>query len=74
MWRRCGEGVEKVLFSGKEAGLSFEKLNEKMQSWGRKTFGNKYFKDLWCDELLELSTLKIKVDKLHKFAFEMHSA
>ena len=34
--------VEKVLFSGKEKGLSFEKLDEKMQSWGRKKFGDKY--------------------------------
>jgi hypothetical protein len=64
--------VEKVLFSGKEAGLSFEKLDEKMQSWGRKTFGDKYAKDLWRNELLELSTINIKEDKLHKFAFEMH--
>ena len=66
--------VEKVLFSGKEAGLSFEKLDEKMQSWGRKTFGDKYAKDLWRNELLELSTLNIKDDELHKFAFEMHCA
>ena len=68
------ETVEKVLFSGKEAGMSFEKLDEKMQSWGRKTFGDKYAKDLWRNELLELSTLKPKEDELHKFAFEMHCA
>jgi hypothetical protein len=66
--------VEKVLFSGKEDVLSFEKLDEKMQSWGRKTFGDKYAKDLWRNELLELSTLNIKEDELHKFAFEMHCA
>ncbi len=38
--------VEKDLFSGKEKGLSFEKLDEKMQSWGRKKFGDKYARDL----------------------------
>ena len=40
------ETAEKVLFTGREAGLSFEKLDEKMQSWGRKTFGDRYAKDL----------------------------
>jgi hypothetical protein len=68
------ETAEKVLFTGREAGLSFEKLDERMQSWGRKTFGDKYAKDLWHNELLELSTLKPKEDELHKFAFEMHCA
>ncbi len=42
--------VEKVLFSGKESGLSFEKLDEKMQSWGRKKFGDKYARELWRNE------------------------
>ena len=46
--------VEKVLFSGKENGLSFEKLDEKMQSWGRKKFGDKYARELWRNELLVL--------------------
>jgi hypothetical protein len=68
------ETVEKVLFSGKDSGLSFEKLDDKMQSWGRKTFGDKYAKDLWRNELLEISTLKPNEDELHKFAFEMHCA
>jgi hypothetical protein len=40
------EDKDTVLFSGKDSGLSFEKLDEKMQSWGRKTFGDKYAKDL----------------------------
>jgi hypothetical protein len=69
------EVVEKVLFSGKEADLSFEKLDEKMQSWGRKTFGDKHAKDLWRNELLELSVYpQNKEDELHKFGFEMHCA
>jgi hypothetical protein len=74
MVRADKETVERILFSGKEAGLSFEKLDEKMQSWGRKTFGEKYAKDLWSNELLELTTLKPNEDELHKFAFEMHCA
>jgi hypothetical protein len=66
--------VEKVLFSGKDSGLSFEKLDEKMQSWGRKTFGDKYAKDLWRNELLDIATLKPGEDEMHKFAFEVHCA
>ncbi len=66
--------VEKDLFSGKEKGLSFEKLDEKMQSWGRKKFGDKYARDLWRNELLDLKTLKPQDDKLHLFAFDMHCA
>ena len=46
---------EKDLYSGKEGnGLSFEELDEKMQSWGRKKFGDRYARDLWRNELLEL--------------------
>jgi hypothetical protein len=74
MVRDDKETAEKVLFTGREADLSFEKLDEKMQSWGRKTFGDKYAKDLWRNELLERSTLRPKEDVLHKFAFEMHCA
>ena len=38
---------ETVLYSGKEGeGISFEKLDEKMQSWGRKKFGDRYARDL----------------------------
>ena len=66
--------VEKVLFSGKESGLSFEKLDEKMQSWGRKKFGDKYARELWRNELLELKTLAPEKDELHMFAFNMHCA
>ncbi len=64
---------EKVLYSGKEGeGLSFEKLDEKMQSRGRKKFGDRYARDLWCDELLELKFLKLGEDELYDFAFDIH--
>ena len=47
-------------YSGKEGvGLSFEKLDEKMQSWGRKKFGDRYARDLWRDELMDLKSLKL---------------
>jgi hypothetical protein len=74
MVRDDKETVEKVLFSGKESGLSFEKLDEEMQSWGRKTFGDKYAKDLWRNELLDIATLKPGEDEIYKFAFEVHCA
>ena len=39
--------VHEELYTGKEGqGLSFEKLDEKMQSWGRKKFGDRYARDL----------------------------
>jgi hypothetical protein len=74
MVRDENETVEKVLFSGKDAGLSFEKLDDKMQSWGRKKFGDKYARELWRNELLDISTLMPDEDERHKFAFEMHCA
>ncbi len=66
--------VEKVLFSGKESGLSFEELDEKMQSWGRKKFGDKYARELWRNELLELKTLATQNGELHMFAFPIQCA
>ena len=64
---------EKDLYSGKEGnGLSFEKLDEKMQSWGRKKFGDRYARDLWRNELLELKALKLGEDELYDFAFDIH--
>jgi hypothetical protein len=64
---------EKELYSGKEGeGLSFEKLDEKMQSWGRRKFGDRYARDLWRDELLELKALKLGDDELYDFAFNIH--
>jgi hypothetical protein len=32
----------KQLFSGKATGLTFDKFDEKVLSWGRKKFGEKY--------------------------------
>ena len=42
-------------YSGKDSGMSFEKLDEKMQSWGRKKFGDRYARDLRQNELFDLA-------------------
>ncbi len=44
-------------------------LDEKMQSWGRKKFGDRYAHDLWRNELLERKSLKLGTDELYDFAF-----
>ena len=36
----------KTLFSGKATGISFDKFDEKVLSWGRKKFGEKYARAL----------------------------
>ena len=37
----------KSLFSGKASGMTFDKFDEKVLSWGRKKFGEKYARGLW---------------------------
>ena len=65
--------VHEELYTGKEGqGLSFEKLDEKMQSWGRQKFGDRYARDLWRDELMDLKSLKLGTDELYDFAFNIH--
>ena len=58
-------------YSGKDSGMSFEKLDEKMQSWGRKKFGDRYARDLWRNELFDLKKVDPN-DELERFAFDMH--
>ena len=41
-------------FSGKANGVTWEKFDEQVVSWGRLRFGEKYAKALWRDELLPL--------------------
>jgi hypothetical protein len=61
----------KSLFSGKASGLSFDKFDEKVLSWGRKKFGEKYAKALWRNTLVNISDLNLE-DELDKFTFEEH--
>ena len=58
-------------FSGKSDGITFEKLDEKVLSWGRKKFGDKYATLLWKDELTDLTKLDL-TDELDSFEYEMH--
>jgi phage terminase small subunit len=64
--------VEKSeLFSGKSDGLTFEKFDEKVLSWGRLKYGDKYATLLWRNELLDLDKLDLN-DEEDNFDFEMH--
>jgi hypothetical protein len=59
------------MFSGKSDGITFEKLDEKVLSWGRAKFGDKYATQLWKDELTDIAKLDLK-DELDSFEYEMH--
>jgi hypothetical protein len=60
-----------ALFSGKATGLTFDKFDEKVLSWGRKKFGEKYAKGLWRNTLVNLSDLNLD-DELENFTFDEH--
>ncbi len=66
-----GEESTEPKCSGKDSGMSFEKLDEKMQSWARKKFGYRYAKDLRWNELIDLKKIDPS-DELQQFAFDMH--
>ena len=59
------------MFSGKSDGITFEKMDEMVLSWGRKKFGDKYATQLWKDELIDIGTLDLK-DELDNFEYENH--
>jgi hypothetical protein len=48
-----------------------EKLDEKVLSWGRAKYGDKYATLLWKDELTDLNKLDLS-DELDSFEYEMH--
>jgi hypothetical protein len=54
------EKVEK--FSGGTDGISFEKMDEMMLSWGRAKFGDAYATKLWRNELLDLQKVDLNDD------------
>ena len=60
-------------FSGKQNGTTWEKFDEKVVSWGRLKFGEKYARALWRDELLSLKDLNLAED-LDKYNFDEHCA
>ena len=59
------------MFSGKSDGISFEKLDQMVLSWGRLKFGDKYSQLLWKDELYDLNSVDLE-DELEFFNFELH--
>ena len=61
------------MFSGKSDGISFEKLDEKVLSWGRRKYGDKYATLLWKNELVDLNKLDLN-DDLDNFEWEIHNA
>ena len=65
------EMVEKEKFSGGTDGISFEKLDELILSWGRAVFGDAYATKLWRNELLDLQNVDLN-DDLQNFVYEMH--
>ena len=58
-------------FTGKESGMSFERFDEMVISWGRRKFGDRYAKQLWKNELVDIANLDLS-DDLQKFEFDSH--
>jgi hypothetical protein len=60
-------------FSGRANGISFDKFDEKVVSWGRLKYGETYAKALWRNELVSLKDLDLN-DDLDTYRFEEHCA
>ena len=58
-------------YSGKTDGLTFEKFDDKVISWCREKYGDKYAHALWKDELMKLGTLDL-TDDLDSYGFETY--
>ena len=59
------------MFTGKDSGLTFDRFDEKVISWGRFTYGEKYAKAMWRNELLDLNALDL-TDELDQYKFDEH--
>jgi hypothetical protein len=66
-------GNAKEVFTGKANGMPFDKFDEKVISWGRMKYGERYAKALWRNELVEIKDLNLD-DDLDKYKFEEHSS
>jgi hypothetical protein len=60
--------------SGKANGITWEKFDEKVVSWSRFKFGEKYARALWRDELLSLKDPDLIKEDLDKYNFANHCA
>ena len=65
------EKADALKFTGKQNGIPFDKFEDKVISWGRLKYGEKYAKALWRNELVDLNTLDLD-DELDKYKFEEH--
>ncbi len=61
----------KGTFSGKTKDQTFEAFDEKVLTWCRKQFGDKYARALWYNTLLLIDDLDFD-DEEDNFTFEMH--
>jgi hypothetical protein len=61
--------VEVIKFTGKDDGLTFDKFDEKVISWGRLKYGERYATALWRNELVDLNSLDLK-DELGQYTFD----
>jgi hypothetical protein len=60
-----------ALYSGKTDGLTFEKVDDMVISWGRKKYGDKYANALWKNELLLIANLDL-TDDSEAYGFETY--
>ena len=60
-------------FSGRTNGIPFDKFDEKVVSWGRLKYGEKFSKALWRNDLMSLQDLDL-TDDLDLYKFEEHCA
>ncbi len=58
-------------FTGKLSGMPFDKFDEKVISWGRMKYGERYAKALWRNELPDLKALDLS-DELDQYKFDEH--
>jgi hypothetical protein len=65
--------TEAEKFSGRTNGIPFDKFDEKVVSWSRLKYGEKFAKTLWRNELMSLTDLDLK-DDLDLYKFEEHCA
>ena len=65
--------TEAEKYSGRTNGIPWDKFDEKVVSWGRLKYGERFSKALWRNELMSLQDLDL-TDDLDLYKFEEHCA
>ena len=65
--------TEAEKYSGRTNGIPWDKFDEKVVSWGRLKYGERFSKALWRNELMSLQDLDLN-DDLDLYKFEEHCA